>query len=265
MTGVSGGQAPQGSVGTFQVNLTVMLVAEVPQLDTTVPEDGTIPVTVQAVDGSGNVDTSVNGSGTLQLNGMVVANINLHNGAANVTITAPSQPGTFLLKGSVSNLDSQGTDVTVESEESPVGKLFDLAVDNAGTLAETLKGLLEDTLSNSNELEKEAIEDLEGVAKKLGVVATGLTFVPLAKDLVSLVLDVNQHNQKQFAEDFSDAIKDSLLLGIKWVPPSSSIRTRWALSEGCSSTPRSRKARRGSTGRSSKRGSRPKGPTFTTR
>ncbi len=216
VTGVSGGQAPQGNVGMFQVSLAVMLIAEVPQFDTTVPSDGTIPVTVRAVGGSGNTDTAINGTGTIQLNGKVVANIVLKNGAANVTIPAPSQAGTYLLKGSVSTLVSTGTDVNVESESSPAGKLFDLAVENAGTLAETLKGLLEDTLGDSRELEKKAIESLEGVASKLGVVVTGLTFVPLAKDLVSLVFDLNQHNQAKFAEDFSDTVKDSLLLGIKW-------------------------------------------------
>ncbi|MFI5460676.1 MAG: Ig-like domain-containing protein, partial [Isosphaerales bacterium] len=220
VTGIADGQAPQGNVGTFQVNVPVKLVLEVPQYDTGVPEDGTIPVEVQALGPSGNPDPGVNGTGTIQLNGKVVATVNLQNGTATTTITAPSQPGQYQLQGYVSNLDSGSTGINVGSDEPNSGELLSAAANSAGQLADLLKGLIEEDLKDPNQVAQAALTELEGLKNTLGKVIPFLNLTPLAIDLSSLWNDATQRaspqNEAQFQKDFSNALKEGMELDVAW-------------------------------------------------
>jgi len=220
VTGVSGGQAPSGSVGTFQVNVAVKLIVEVPQSDTTVPEDATIPVEVEAVGASGNPDPGENGPGTIQYNGIVVDNFSLQNGAASTTITAPNQSGRFELEASVNALGSAGTDVDVQPSESPVTEVFQKLVTGMAEGAKLVQELLLDDLKDPSETAQAALKGLEGVAQSLGVAAQALSFVPLAMDLRSLWSDATQPaspaNKLQFEKDFSNADQAATALTVGW-------------------------------------------------
>ncbi|MGO9465132.1 MAG: Ig-like domain-containing protein, partial [Isosphaeraceae bacterium] len=220
VTGTSGGQAPQGSVGTFQVNVAVKLVLEVAQYDTTFPEGGTIPIEVQALGASGSPDPGVNGPGTIQLSGKDVATVNLQNGTGTTTITAPNQSGQYQLQGYVSNLDSGSTGINVEPDEPSPGKLLSEAAEGAAGLAELLKGLLEEDLNVPNQVAQAALKQLQGLKNVLGNVIPFLNRVPLALDLHSLWKDATQPaspaNQAQFQKDFSKALKDGIELDVAW-------------------------------------------------
>ncbi len=220
VTGVSGGEAPPGTVGTFQVNVAVKLVLEVAQADTSVPEDGTIPVGVQAVGPSGSPDPGASGTVTLTLNGRVVDNVNLQNGTGSTTITAPGQPGQYQLQGDLSNLSTGNTGINVGNEQPSTSELLSSAANAGGQLGDLLKGLLEEDLKDPSQVAQAALKDLEGLKNILGKVVPALDFVPLAIDLGSLWNDATQpaspQNEAQFQKDFSNALKEAIGLDVAW-------------------------------------------------
>ncbi len=220
VTGLSGGEAPPGTVGNFAVNLAVKLVLEVAQADTSVPEGGTISLEVQAVGPSGSPDPGVTGTATLMLNGRVVDNVYLQNGTGSATITAPAAPGPYQLQGDLNNLNTGNTGINVEAEQPSTSEILGSAANAAGQLAELLKGLLEEDLKDPNEVAQAALKDLEGLKNTLGKVVPVLNLVPLALDLGSLWNDATQkaspQNQAQFEKDFSNALKEAVGLDVAW-------------------------------------------------
>jgi putative transposon-encoded protein len=220
VTDKSGGQVPQGTLGSFSVSVTIMLIAQVPQLDMSVPSDGTIPLEVEAVGPSGNPDPGANGPVTVLLNGKVVANVNLTHGTANVNISATSQPGQDMIQAKSGKLLSGNVEVTVIPGLSDLSELFDKAANGLGALVETLNKLLEGNEAKSAEgFFEKALEDLKGPASILGTAANILNVVPLAKDLGLLAYLASQpaseQNEETFQETFSSAIKETFGLGVK--------------------------------------------------
>ncbi len=220
VTGLSGGEAPPGTVGTFGVNLAVKLVLEVAQAGTSVPEDATVPIEVQAVGPSGSPVPGASGTVTLKLNGHIVDNVNLQNGTGSATITAPGQPGQYQLQGDLSNLSTGNTGINVGNEPPSTSELLSSAANAAGQLGDLLKGLLDEDLKDPSQVAQAALKELEGLKNVLGKVVPALNVVPLAIDLGSLWNDATQpasaQNQAQFQKDFSNALKEAIGLNVAW-------------------------------------------------
>ncbi len=215
VTGTSGGQALQGSVGTFQVNVAVKLVLEVPQYDTTVPEDGTIPVEVEALGPSGNPDPGFDETVTIDVNDKRYAYASVEGGNGMATVTAPNQAGPATLEASSGTLLSGGVQITVVPSLPLLSQLFDKAANFADQTAEYIKGLVEQDLKDPDAFTQAALKDLGEIAEKVGNVAK---ILPLAEDIGLLAYlasqPPSQQNEESFKETFSDSIQQGLELGV---------------------------------------------------
>ncbi len=220
VTDLNNDAAPLGTLGTFQANLALKLVAAVPQADPNVPEGGSFPLDLDVQGATGATDTAFNGPASVTLNGRVVATVNLHNGIGSANIPAGNQAGPANVQVQVTapHYLQAGISVNVEGgeTESKVKDFFKGAVENAKSLAETLEKLLKGTFEDANAFEKAAIKEFEGLAEKFGKIAKGLNPVGLVTDLVSLWNDYNRGDAKAFGEDFASTMKDGLMLGINW-------------------------------------------------